>query len=268
MQTRAVKRGKCRQLRSRPAAQRTGAEPGCPGQQESASAPPHRPHARLQHAIRTGTPLATCASTRDRAITAASASISSPRLIGPGCITIAPAFIRSSRSRMAHSRRDTRGPTRWPRTSTAPRRPRAPEPRRTSRTGSAASSPRPPKECTTSGNRSPHGIPRKPATPAPAPRAPPPRPKLPAPSSPRSPTAPPRAGDITHDRERRPKDRTTPCGRALGERQDVEQALRRVLVASVAGVDDRALHRPRDVARDARLAGPHDHAGPRPSPRR
>src|SRR5690606_32107128 len=44
---------------------------------------------RYSTAIRTATPFATCSTTTDRTESAASAEISSPRFIGPGCITIA-----------------------------------------------------------------------------------------------------------------------------------------------------------------------------------
>ena len=51
-----------------------------------ASAPPS---SRYKTAMRTLTPLATCSTIVDRAESATSAAISTPRFIGPGCITMA-----------------------------------------------------------------------------------------------------------------------------------------------------------------------------------
>ena len=47
------------------------------------------PSSRYSTAIRTLTPLATCSTIVDRGESATSAAISTPRFIGPGCITMA-----------------------------------------------------------------------------------------------------------------------------------------------------------------------------------
>src|SRR6202044_271138 len=57
-----------------------------PPDHASASAPPS---SRYSTAMRTLTPLATCSTIVDRAESATSAAISTPRFIGPGCITMA-----------------------------------------------------------------------------------------------------------------------------------------------------------------------------------
>src|ERR1019366_3677019 len=53
------------------------------------SSAPAPPRSRHRTAIRTLTPLATCSTTVDRGEPATSAAISTPRFIGPGCITMA-----------------------------------------------------------------------------------------------------------------------------------------------------------------------------------
>ncbi|OLB32188.1 MAG: hypothetical protein AUH13_04980 [Acidobacteria bacterium 13_2_20CM_58_27] len=53
---------------------------------------------RYRMAMRTATPLVTCSSTHDCAPSATSGVISIPRLIGPGCKTIASGCARFSRS--------------------------------------------------------------------------------------------------------------------------------------------------------------------------
>ncbi len=59
---------------------------------------PDQPRQCASTALRTSTPPRTCSSTTDRSPSATSGAISTPRFIGPGCITIAPLFIRSERA--------------------------------------------------------------------------------------------------------------------------------------------------------------------------
>ena len=56
--------------------------------------------------MRTETPFATCSSTVERGESAASAEISSPRFIGPGCITMLSAPRAASRRASSPQRRE------------------------------------------------------------------------------------------------------------------------------------------------------------------
>ena len=67
-----------------------------------ASAPPS---SRYSTAIRTLTPLATCSTIVDRAESATSAAISTPRFIGPGCMTMACSGSRAIRAPSSPYRR-------------------------------------------------------------------------------------------------------------------------------------------------------------------
>ena len=56
------------------------------------------PQSRESAALRTAMPFCTCRKMRERGPSATAESISTPRLIGPGCITTAPLFKPSARA--------------------------------------------------------------------------------------------------------------------------------------------------------------------------
>src|SRR5581483_9962067 len=66
---------------------------------------PAPPSIRYKTAMRTVTPLATCATIVERSESATSAAISTPRFIGPGCMTMAWPGSRAIRSASSPLRR-------------------------------------------------------------------------------------------------------------------------------------------------------------------